>query len=197
MPLSIVKNINARWSETSAQIIQLDRTSVPTIGELRDVIIQLSHDSQVHQCINIVVVDIPEAYSLLLKRDWSSKLDGYFGTDWSHMRLSYKGKCHQIWVETERYMKHNFTPLNSENELLAFAKLMFGNCLLEKTLECYPARPSPTSLDTQLGLLPCPTDGNETCTFYFSDSSSRVMSRLVGSGATLDMKIYTLKIFNS
>ena len=39
MPLSIAKKINVQWSETSARIIQLDRTSVPTIGELRDVII--------------------------------------------------------------------------------------------------------------------------------------------------------------
>jgi len=59
MPLSIAKNINAQWSKTSTQIIQLDQTSIPAIGEVRDVIIQLSHDGQVHQCINIIVVDIP------------------------------------------------------------------------------------------------------------------------------------------
>jgi len=45
MPLSIAKKINAQWSKTSTQIIQLDRTFVPTIGELQDMIIQLSHDS--------------------------------------------------------------------------------------------------------------------------------------------------------
>jgi len=39
MLLSITKKINARWSETSARIIQLDKTSVPAIGELQDVII--------------------------------------------------------------------------------------------------------------------------------------------------------------
>jgi len=33
MPLSIAKRINARWSETSVRIIQLDRTFVPAIGE--------------------------------------------------------------------------------------------------------------------------------------------------------------------
>ena len=77
--------------------------------------------------------DIPEAYVLLLSRDWSSKLDGYFATDWSHMWLSYKGICNQIRVLSERYMKHNVTPLNDENEPLAFVELMLGNYLLEKT----------------------------------------------------------------
>lgn len=78
------------------RIIQLDRTSLLAIGELRDMIIRLSYDSGVHQCINIVVVDIPEAYGLLLSKDWSNKLDGYYATDWSHMPLLYKGRCNQI-----------------------------------------------------------------------------------------------------
>jgi len=39
MPLSISKNIDAQWSKTFAQIIQLDQTSIPAIGELQDVII--------------------------------------------------------------------------------------------------------------------------------------------------------------
>jgi len=45
MPLFIAKKINAQWSKTFAQIIQLDRTSLQAIGELRDVIIRLSHES--------------------------------------------------------------------------------------------------------------------------------------------------------
>ena len=69
-------------------------------------------------------------------------------------------------------MKHNFTPLDSENEPLAFAELVFENYFLEKTLQCYLTHPTPTASDKQLGLLPRPTDGNETCTFCFSDSSS-------------------------
>lgn len=69
MPLSIAKHINAQWSETSTRIILLDQTLVPAIGELRHMIIWLSHDSRFHQFINIVIVDIPEAYGLLLYKD--------------------------------------------------------------------------------------------------------------------------------
>lgn len=96
MLFSIAQKINARWSETFVRIIQLEKTAVPTVGELWDMIIWLSHDSRVHQCINIVVVDMPEAYGLLLSSDWSSKLDGYFATDSSHMWLPYKGRCNEI-----------------------------------------------------------------------------------------------------
>lgn len=98
-----------------------------TIGELRDVIIWLTYDDRVHQCINIVIVDIPEAYGVFLRRDWSSKLQGYFAIDWSHLWLMHKGRNNLIRLLLERYMKHNVTPFNGENESLAFAKLMFNN----------------------------------------------------------------------
>jgi len=64
------------------------------------------------------------------------------------MWLPYKGKCNQIRKVSERYMKHNVTPLNDENESLVFTELMFRNCLIETTLGCYLAQPAPTSTGT-------------------------------------------------
>ena len=40
--------------------------------------------------IDIIVVDIPEANGVILIRDWSTKLNSYFTTDWSHLWLLYK-----------------------------------------------------------------------------------------------------------
>jgi hypothetical protein len=73
---------------TKTRIIQLDRTYVKVKGELKDVLIRLSLDPRVHQTIDIVVVDIPKSYGFLLRRDWSTKLQGYFSTDWSHLWFS-------------------------------------------------------------------------------------------------------------
>jgi hypothetical protein len=39
------------------------------MGELKDVMIRLASDPRVHQVIDIIVVDIPEAYGFLLSRD--------------------------------------------------------------------------------------------------------------------------------
>lgn len=60
MSLSVCKKLNIQPKNTDAIIIQLDRSQVLTVGELNNVIIRLSSDSKVHQCIDIVVVDIPE-----------------------------------------------------------------------------------------------------------------------------------------
>lgn len=113
------------------------------VGELNNVIIRLSSDSRVHQCIDIVVVDIPEAYGLLLSRDWSSKLQGYFSTDWSHMWLPYKGRNNQIRVESEPYMKYIMTDLDATNEPLSFAHEELRRCFLEAIFRCYQPPQSP------------------------------------------------------
>ena len=81
------------------KIIQLDRSHVKVMGELKDVMIQISSNSKVHQVIDVIVVDIPEAYGLILSRDWSAKLNGYFATDRSHLWLPYKGHPKKIKVD--------------------------------------------------------------------------------------------------
>ena len=85
MPLSVCKKINGQPKPSTWQVIQLDRTNVKVIEEMEDVLIRLSSNEKVCQFIDIVLVDIPEAYGLVLSRDWSTKLNGYFASDWSHL----------------------------------------------------------------------------------------------------------------
>ena len=73
------------------------------MGELKDVLIHLASNSKACQTINIIVVDIPEAYGVILSRNWSAKLNGYFVIDWSHLWLPYKGQPNKIKVEHETY----------------------------------------------------------------------------------------------
>ena len=77
----------------------MDRFHVKVMGELKDVMIHLSSNSKVHQVIDVIVVDIHETYRVILSRDWSTKLNGYFATDWSHLWLAYKGQPNNIKVD--------------------------------------------------------------------------------------------------
>jgi ribonuclease HI len=116
MPWSVCQKINAEVEPSSLKIIQLDRTDVKVIGELKNVLIRLSSNPKVHQVIDIIVVDIPEVYGMFLSRDWSEQLHGYFATDWSHLWLPEKGKPNKIRVNRERYLKFTVTDLNDPNE---------------------------------------------------------------------------------
>ena len=87
MPYSDCKKLNAEPWMSKTKIIQLDRSHVKVFRELKDVLIRLSSNSKVHQTIDIIVVDIPKTYGVILSKDWSAKLNGYFATDWSHLWL--------------------------------------------------------------------------------------------------------------
>ena len=91
MPNFVCKKLNAKPQICKTNIIQLDRSHVKVFGELKDVLILLSWNSKVHQTIDIIIVDILEAYVVILRRDWSAKLNGYFATKMSHLWLPYKG----------------------------------------------------------------------------------------------------------
>jgi hypothetical protein len=69
------------------------------MGELKVLLIYLGLKPKVDQTIDIIVVDIPEAYGVILSRDWLAKLNGYFAIDWSHLWLLYKGKPNIIKVK--------------------------------------------------------------------------------------------------
>jgi ribonuclease HI len=116
MPWSVCQKINAEVEPSSLKIIQLDRTDVKVMGELKNVLIRLSSNPKVHQFIDIIMVDIPEVYGMFLSRDWSEQLHGYFATDWSHLWLPENGKPNKIRVNRECYLKFTVTELNDPNE---------------------------------------------------------------------------------
>ena len=103
-------------------------TAVKVIGEMEDVLIRLSVDERVCQYIDIVVADIPDAYGLVLSQDWSSRLEGYFSSDWSHLWLPHKGSPNQIKVLREPQMKYNVTQLEGKNEPV---NSVLGNYFIE------------------------------------------------------------------
>ena len=71
IPLSVCQKINVEVQPSNIKIIQLDRTNVKVIGELKNVLVRLSSYPKVQQIIDIIVVDIPKVYGLFLSRDWS------------------------------------------------------------------------------------------------------------------------------
>jgi hypothetical protein len=92
MTFKVCEKINVKPEESDIQIIQMDITRVKVIGELKNVLIRLSSNRKVHHTIDIIVVDILDTCGMILSRDWSIVLNGYFSIDWSHLWLAYNGK---------------------------------------------------------------------------------------------------------
>ena len=69
MSYSVCEKLGIRPRKSTSSIIQLDRTDVKVICELKEVLIRLLVEPMVHHIIDILLVNVPEAYSILLSRD--------------------------------------------------------------------------------------------------------------------------------
>lgn len=155
MPFSMCQILNIDPKKSNIQIVQLDISKVRLLGQMKNVLIRLSVDSCVHQTIDILVADIPKAYGLMLSRDWSSQLNGYFAIDWSHLWLPYNGKPNQSRVDRERYMKHVVTELEAPNEPIMFINTILGNYCFDTFFRDFPAEESPVPENVVSKLMFC------------------------------------------
>ena len=107
----------------------------------------MSSNPKFAHIINILIADIPEFYGLVLSRDWSEKLHGYFAIDWSHMWLPYNGNPNQIKFDGEKHMKYSVTDLGEENEPIAFNNNILGNYSVDSFLRNFNAQSSPFTVN--------------------------------------------------
>lgn len=85
MPYSVCLKLNVNTQKFSTQIVQLDRTKVKVLKEMNEVLVKFSYNPKFFQIIDILVANIPKFYALVLSRDWSQTVNGYFATNWSHL----------------------------------------------------------------------------------------------------------------
>jgi hypothetical protein len=135
MPLAVCNKMGVVPLKSDKDVIQLDRTQVKFMGELKYVMIRITTHPNFVQIIDIIVVDIPEAYGLLLSCDWSEKLNGYLSTDWAHLWLPLKGYKSMIRIDRERYLKHTITDLETPNEPASTDFPVLGNYYCDSHFE--------------------------------------------------------------
>ena len=123
------------------------------VGEMNDVLIRLAADERVCQFIDIMVVNIPEAYGLILSRDWSAKLNGYSSIDWSHLWFPYNNYQNHIKVMREPHMKYIGMQLQEKNETVNFLHNVLGNYLIELETRNSQVEEANDRSDTQPELL--------------------------------------------
>jgi hypothetical protein len=146
MPLSICKKLIVVLLKSDKHVIQLDITQVKVIGELKDVMIKMATHPKKFQVIDIIVVDIPEDYGLLLSRYWSQKFNAYFSTEWDHLWFPLKGHDNMIRIDRERYLKHIVNDLEAFNEPSSVDFSMLGNYSCDSDFENF----TPLSCDVPL-----------------------------------------------
>jgi hypothetical protein len=131
------------WEDNTTFLLPI---STIFIRELKDFMIRMDIQPRFVQLIDIIVVDIPESYGLLLSRDLSEKLNGYFITYWDHLWFPLKGHIDMLRIDREIYLKHTLIDLESFNEPSSTYFPMVGNYSCNYDFENF----SPLSSDVPL-----------------------------------------------
>ena len=93
MPLVVMKALGmncTKYYETRESIYVIESRQVPSYGEIKYFYSWITVAPHIITVFNIIVVDLPPAYGVLLGRYWSSMIGGYIMNDGSCMIMSDK-----------------------------------------------------------------------------------------------------------
>lgn len=85
MPLGVCTKLGISPAKSDKRVVQLDKSEVKVVSELLNVHMQIVSKPRVQHFMDIQVVNIPNAYNMLLSWNWSKSLNGYMATDFLHM----------------------------------------------------------------------------------------------------------------
>jgi hypothetical protein len=118
MPLAVIEALGmicTRYYETNERIYAIDYRKVLAYGEIKDFYAWITTTPYIITIFNIIVVDLPLAYGVMLGRDWTSMINGYIMNDASCMMLP--GKEREM-IKVTREPRKPFSFKNKENELM-------------------------------------------------------------------------------
>ena len=87
----------------------------PAYGEIKDFYAWITTSPHIITIFNIIVVDLPPAYGVVMRRDWTSMIGGYIMNDGSCMMLSGKDG---VMIKLPREPRKPFSFKKKDNELM-------------------------------------------------------------------------------
>ncbi|KAH9296663.1 hypothetical protein KI387_044243 [Taxus chinensis] len=85
MPKQIADQLGLQYEVISKGVVQLDGTTVATVGVIKGLNLILHACPNVTVLQDVSVIDLPPLFALCLSRDFTAKIGGYLSVDWSHM----------------------------------------------------------------------------------------------------------------
>jgi hypothetical protein len=118
MPLAVMEALGmscTKYYETGKSIYAIDSRKVLACGEIKDFYAWITTTPHIITFFNIIVVDLPPTYGVVLGRDWKSMIGGYIMNDGSCMMLL--GKEGEM-IKVPRESRKPLSFKNKYNELM-------------------------------------------------------------------------------
>ena len=120
MPLVVMEALGincTKYYETGEIIYAIDSRKMLAYGEIKNFYAWIITAPHIITVFNIIVVDLPPTYRVVLGRDWSSMISGYIMNDDSCMMLL--GKEGEM-IKVPHEPRKPFSFKNKDNELMKY-----------------------------------------------------------------------------
>jgi hypothetical protein len=114
MPIGVFQQLGLGISRSYGNVCGLDSKAVKVFGVAKDVDTYLYHLPKIIFPTNIVVIDVPPAWGMLLSRNWANELGGYMNMDFSHASIPMGDGTYEV-LYSQPESKHHVCFLNGTN----------------------------------------------------------------------------------
>lgn len=84
MPMSVMKLLNLQVTKPYRDVYSFDSNKFKCLGVIKDMVVLLAQIPAISLVMDVVVVDIPARFGMLLSRSWGAKLGGVMKLDFTY-----------------------------------------------------------------------------------------------------------------
>lgn len=100
MPKVIMENLGLDITRPYKDLYSFDSKKVKHLGFIKDLVVSLTQIYTKSVFMDVIVVDIPVKFGMLLSRSWSTKLKGTLEMDMSYATIPVFGEKKRLYRET-------------------------------------------------------------------------------------------------
>jgi hypothetical protein len=110
MSLKVMEQLGLKTTRPYGNICGIDSKRVKVYGLCEDVEVFLIDFPHINLLMNIVVIDVLDAWGMLLSRSWSASLGGFLSMDLTHAHIPMGDGTFEVLYSQERVDKHVTDP---------------------------------------------------------------------------------------
>jgi hypothetical protein len=110
MSLKVMEQLGLKTTRPYGNVCGIDSKRVKVYGLCEDVEVFLIDFPHINLLMNIVVIDVPDAWGMLLSRSWSASLGGFLSMDLTHAHIPMGDGTFEVLYSRERADKHVMDP---------------------------------------------------------------------------------------
>ena len=118
MTKKVMNRLKLRPTIPYQNICTMDSREVDVVGLIQNLLVKLAKYPYIHITMDILVIDVPDKWGMLLSRKWSADLGGWIQMGWTYVTV-HATEDSLIRLHREKERKHHVEdPKNPSNEYM-------------------------------------------------------------------------------